>query len=73
MKPKPTLNQKLKPAEYVYSRGYGSAEKAEAALEDCFAEGEISLSERPRVVCYVNAGFTFWAIVLTDTAFADYV
>jgi len=71
-RPTPTLEQKLGPCEYVYSRGYGSAEKAESALEDSFCDGEVSRAEQPRIVCYVKAGFTFWAIALTDTSLSAY-
>lgn len=73
MKPVPTLEQKLKAAEYPFARGFGSYEKARDKLEDLFACCEISECERPRVVCYTAAGFTFWAIVLTDTALECYL
>ncbi len=73
MKPTPTLEQKLKPAEYAYARGFGSYEKARDKLDDLLSFCEVSESERPRIVCYVAAGFTFWAIVLADTALEAYL
>ena len=72
MKPTPTLEQKLKPAEYPYARGFGSYDDARDRLEDLFACCEVSECERPRIVPYIKAGFSFWAIVLTDTALETY-
>lgn len=72
MKTTPTLEQKLKAAEYVYARGYPTAARAEAALYDAMAEGEIAASEKPRLVSYARDNGTRWAIVLTDTALAAY-
>ena len=73
MKPEPTLNQKMKPAEYVYSRGKLTRDAAEQKIMDFMADGEISACEMPRAVNYtLSDGGTRWAIVLTDTALAAY-
>ena len=74
MKPTPTLNQKLGPCEYVYSRGAATADRAEQIIENLLCEGEISLCEKPRVVAYQNSdGATRYAVALTDTALTAYV
>ena len=72
MKVTPTLEQKLKAAEYVYARGYRTAARADDALDDAMADGEVSHGERPRIVSYAGDAGTRWAIVLTDTALAAY-
>lgn len=69
----PTLNQKLKPAEYVYSRGKLTRDVAEQKIMDFISDGEISFCEMPRAVRYtLPDGAVRWAIVLTDTALAAY-
>ena len=71
--PPPTLEQNLKPAEYPYALGFGSYDKARDRLEDMYACCELSACEQPRIVPYIKAGFSFWAIVLTDTALETYL
>lgn len=73
MKVQATLEQKLKPSEYVYARGFGSYEKAQDSFDDLLSACEVSESELSRIICYQNAGFTFWAIALKDPNLETYL
>lgn len=37
---------------YTYAHGYKSRDAAQDALEDCFATGEVSQCERPKIEAY---------------------
>jgi len=48
---------------FLYAMGYRSREAAKAALIDCYATGDITLGENPRLVIYATVGSQrFWAI-----------
>ena len=49
---------------YTYAYGYRSQQDAEAALEQCYAAGEISEGEKPRIYRYSCPGGHRWAIDL---------
>lgn len=49
---------------YVYAYGYKSRDKAESALENMFAEGEVSLGEEPKIERRTVDQRTSWSIVL---------
>lgn len=74
MKPRPTLAQKIKPAEYLYAWGYASLDAACDSADNMIADCEVSRCERPRVIGYTNeAGARRWAVALTDTALEEFV
>jgi hypothetical protein len=41
-------------SRFFYGFGYKTIEAAQAALEDCYATGEISQAEEPAIVTYVT-------------------
>ena len=42
---------------FLYAGPYRTADRAETSLEDCFAEGSVSLGDRPDVV---KRGGAWW-------------
>ena len=47
---------------FFYSFGHKSLDAAKAALEHCFATGEVSESEQPEIVSYMTKKGRRWGI-----------
>jgi uncharacterized protein len=63
----------LHQARYSWAYGYKSRQSAEDAIEDAYANGEVSLCEDPQAESYISVnGIRAWRISLIDTALTKY-